>query len=293
MAKKSSSHHSAHAHDYSSVTSVVAKTDDGTIQITFSIPAEIIAHEEEHVLTEFQQTAKIPGFRPGKAPLSKVKENTDAGALLDHTLQHILPHAFNSAIEEHKLKPAIYPKFEILSDINDASQATWQIRAVTCELPDVELGDYKKIVTEAIGQKIIVSKDAKEPTREEKESKLLQALVEKIKVNIPKLLIEEEVNTRLSQLLEKIDKLGLSLEKYLASLGKDAQKLREEYETQAIQAISLELILNKIADEQKVEVSQKDIDDAATAAGVGSDQKRFIASVLRRRAVLDALINEK
>jgi len=45
-------------------------------------------------------------------------------------------------------------------------------------------------------------------------------LLRNIKIEIPKLLIEEEVNTRLSQLLERIEKLGLDLEKYLQTIGK-------------------------------------------------------------------------
>jgi hypothetical protein len=36
-------------------------------------------------------------------------------------------------------------------------------------------------------------------------------------------LIDEEVNSRLSKLLERIEKLGLTLESYLSSIGKTAQ----------------------------------------------------------------------
>jgi FKBP-type peptidyl-prolyl cis-trans isomerase (trigger factor) len=275
-------HTHQHDHDYSEISSTIAKTDDGSVQITFSIPKSIINHEEEHVLVELQKTTKIPGFRPGKAPLTQVKAKADAGEVLEHTLQHILPQAFSKAVQDNKLKPALYPRFEILSQDDP-----WQVRATTCELPEVDLGDYKKTVKEAL-------KDTKKETKqEEKEQLSLEALLTSIPLSIPQMLIEEEVNARLSQLVERIDKLGLDLDKYLASVGKDAPALRVEYETQAKQAITLELILNKVADVEKIAAPEEEIKEALKASdaqNADDSQKRVVASILRRRKVLDSLI---
>src|SRR5258706_424878 len=84
--------------------------------------------------------------------------------------------------------------------------------------------------------------------QKEKEQIVLKTLIDNIKVSIPKLLIDDEVNHRLSDLLARIEKLGLNLDSYLASVGKTPQSLREEYERQVKDGVSLELILNKIAD---------------------------------------------
>ncbi len=277
------------------ITSTVAKEEDGTIQITFSIPKSVIDTHETQTLTELAKSAKVAGFRPGKAPLEKVKANITKEKLLEQTLSKILPKAFSESIAEHKIKPATFPKFEILSQATD-----WQIRATTSEIVDFELGDYRKIVKDALA-----SLPKEEPARNTshsdaggKEQKALSALVDAIKITIPHILIEEEVNMRLSQLLERIEKLGLTLEGYLASIGKTPESIRKEYQKQSKMAISLELILNKIAQSEKIEVPHEEIHKAMAALGgdpkedphLNQDKHRAVESVLRRRAVLDSLI---
>lgn len=271
------------------ISSVVAKEDDGTVQITFTLPQTLIAQHEEHSLQEMAKTVKVPGFRPGKAPLDQVKSRVSSEKLVERTLSQILPKAFSDAIDEHSLKPATYPKFEILSQGEE-----WQIRAVTCEIVEFDLGDYKNTAAGTIRAASLT----KELSKEEKEQKVIQALVESIKVTIPHILIEEEVNARLAQLLERIEKLGLTLDGYLASIGKSVETLRGEYEQQTKQAISLELILNKIAALDKIEVDHEEVHKAIAAMSAdpkqdphaNPDQHRAIESILRRRAVLDSLL---
>ena len=133
---------------------------------------------------------------------------------------------------------------------------------------------------------------------EEKEQEVIKALLEKTDIAIPKILIDEEVNSRLSKLLERIEKLGLNLDSYLASVGKTPDSLRAEYELQARNSISLDFTLTKIATEQKIEISDKETDAAIEAAGTDSkikerlntpEQRRVIKGVLARRAGLDSL----
>ncbi|HTK03179.1 MAG TPA: trigger factor [Alphaproteobacteria bacterium] len=259
------------------ITSTIAKETDGNVQITFTIPFDIIKKAQDEALVEFAKDAEIPGFRKGKAPLDKVAAKVSQNALMEHSLGHILPKALAEAINEHKLKLAIYPKFELISAEVDRD---WQIRGVTCELPEVELGDYQ--------EKIKLIKD-------KKENDVIKALLETIKITIPKILIEEEVNGRLSNLLARIEKLGLALESYLTSVGKNVEVLRKEYEVQAQEAISLDLILSKIAEVEKLEVKKEEINEALKVSDAKDDEQRerLIESILKRRKALDFLINLK
>lgn len=285
----------------SGISYVVARVEGGTIQITFTVPFSLVSKEREESLKEYAKDIEVPGFRKGHAPLEKVKERVPAGSLIEHTLSHILPKALAEAITEEKIRPAIYPKFEL---IKAEEGEPWEVRAVTCEVPKVELGDYKKIVLGTARAKSIWTpgkgedKEKKEPTKEEKEQEIIKALLGSVKVEIPRLLIEEEVNARLSNLLQRIEKLGLTLEGYLASIGKTSESLRVEYENQAKGAISLDLILSTIAQEEKIVIKETDIDAAIKAASadpkVGErlntpEQRRVIASVLARRAALDGM----
>ena len=108
------------------------------------------------------------------------------------------------------------------------------------------------------------------------------------------------MNSKLSQLLDRIEKLGLQLESYLASVGKTPDGLRKEYEQQAKQALTLDLILNEIAKKESIKANPKAVDAALEARRadpnlkdeVPTDQeKRLIESILVRKSALDSLVS--
>jgi FKBP-type peptidyl-prolyl cis-trans isomerase (trigger factor) len=281
------------------ITSVVARETDGNIQITFTIPWAEIQKAEEETVAEMAKDIDIPGFRKGNAPLDKVRAKIPQSQLVEHSLGHILPKALSESITENKLKIAVYPKFELVSAKDNEA---WQIRAITCELPEFELGKYKEAATGALRSDSIIvpGQEKKERTKEEKENLVLKALLDNIKITVPKILIEEEADSRLSSLLSRLEKLGLALESYLASINKKPEDLRAEYALQAKDAISIDLILNKIAEAENLKVDDKEVTSALqiSQASSGSnedsdnqeDRKRLIESILRRRKALDYLI---
>jgi FKBP-type peptidyl-prolyl cis-trans isomerase (trigger factor) len=285
-------------------SSVVAKSDDGTIQITFTIPFSDITETKEHVASEMSPKITVPGFRPGKAPVGEVMKHINENELLEKTLSHILPKLLGDAITEHKIRPAIYPKFELVSAKEGED---WQVRATTCEIPNIDLSDYKEKIKGMNKAKAIwtpgkgdtepnAKQEDPEATRIKNEQEIIKTLLSSIKINLPKVLVEDEVNARLSKLLERIEKLGLSLDSYLASIGKNPQGLRSEYEAQAKEAISLDLILTKIAEEEKLTVDPKSMEEAIKAGqadpklGESMDtpeRKLIIENILKRRMALD------
>lgn len=283
------------------ITSVVAREDNGNIQITFTLPFSIVKEAQDNVIKEFAKDTEIPGFRKGMAPLEKVAAKIPQNTLIEHALSHVLPKALAEAITNNKLQIAIYPKFEL---INAKEGETWQIRGVTCELPKVELGDYKKSIQGALRSNSIIvpGKEKKELTREEKENIAIKALLDSIKLKLPQILVDEEVDSRLSSLLGRLEKLGLALESYLSSIGKKVEDLRSEYTNQAKDAISLDLILTKVAEDENINVDQKEIEGALEMSQVDpkakdmnpeeiDNKKRLMESILKRRKALDFLIN--
>lgn len=293
----------------SKVTSTLAKSEDGTIQVTFTIPYQKIDSARKSVLEEMGKNIEVPGFRKGKAPIDKVAEHVSQDSVIQKTLGNILPKLIGDVIKEENLRPAIYPKFELLKA---KDKEPWQVRATTCELPKVTLGDYKSKIKGAGKAKAIWTPDKgkpdnseekqkpKETTKAEKEQEVMKLLLESVKVNVPRLLIDEEVNTKLSQLLARIEKLGLSLESYLSSIGKNPQSLRQEYEAQARNSIALDLILSEIVNTEKISVDKSEVDAAVTAGARNEeekakfdtpDQRRIAESVLKRRKALDSLVS--
>lgn len=284
------------------ITSVIAKEEDGNIQITFTIPFDTIQKSQEETLAEFAKDIEIPGFRKGQAPIGKVREKVSQSQLIEHSLGHLLPKALAEAVSNNKLKIAIYPKFEL---IKAQEGEAWQIRGITCELPTVDLGEYKKEIAGVLRAKSIVvpgKEEAKTESKEQKESVVLKALVDSVKIKVPAILIEQEADSRLSSLLARLEKLGLALESYLASINKKAEDLRAEYALQAKDAILIDLALNKIAEEEKLTVDPKELESALQISAASNptkkeseqeseDRKRMIESILRRRKALDYLLS--
>ena len=101
----------------------------------------------------------------------------------------------------------------------------------------------------------------------------------------------------MSQTLEDVKKLGLTLDQYLSSTGKNPQILREEYRKKAENDIKLEFTLLKIAEEEKIVVEEKEIEEAIKASKSDDERKNLeanrylLASILRQQKTLDFLKN--
>lgn len=278
---------------------VVAREEDGTIQITVTIPKEEVSKAEAQTLGEIAQTIKIPGFRPGKAPLEDVKQHASAQTVLEKILAKIIPPAYQKVIKEHNLKPILTPRFEL---VKTETNSDWQIRALTCEIPNVELGDYQKELEGAGAANKLWTPDKakrgtpKEPTQEEKENLVLDTLLKTTKVTLSKLLIEEEVNHRLAGLVDQTQKLGLSVDEYLARTNRTVESLKQEYTQQAESQLKLMILLSRVAQKEGITVSDDDVNEVLQK-GENSDQKsspsesqkEMIKGVLLRRRALDRL----
>lgn len=284
---------------------VLARLEDGTLQITFVLPYETVQKVRESQLKRLVEGMQLPGFRKGKAPKDLAMNHVDKQRLYELTLQHLLPEYYTKAMVEHNLKPVLQPRFELVSV---EEEKDWTIRAITCELPEINLGDYKKKIAAAAKPEIWTPakgdpKANNKPSREEKEQQIIKALLETTNVNLPKLLLDEEVNHKLAQLLDQVQKLGLTVEQYLASTGKSLEQIRLEYARQSEESIKLVLILNRVAQEEGLQVTDSEIEAviSATAQAQGPqtqaamstpEQRALIRAVLFRRKALDSLVNQ-
>ena len=272
------------------ISSTVAKTDDGTIQITLTIPYKTIQEKRVGMIAEAAKDIVIDGFRKGMAPLDKVEAKLGEQTIIEKTLTGILPEALGQVVETEKLVLALYPKFELISAEKDKD---WQVRAVSCELPKITLGDFQKEVL--VGK----PKEKKELSRGEKENLVLTAILKTSEVKLPKLLINEEVEARLTSLLVRLEKLSLKLESYLASVGKTPESLRVEYEKQVTESITLELALNEIAKKEGVEIKETEIDEAIKASlpevkdqTISPAQRQMLRGVILRQKTLQTLASK-
>jgi trigger factor len=98
----------------------------------------------ERVAKEFAKVARVPGFRPGKAPITLIRRRF-ADDIKGEVLQSLVPERVEKAVSEQKLTPVSQPKVEQL-DFNDGQPL--KFRAVFEVLPEFELGNYKDLQLE-------------------------------------------------------------------------------------------------------------------------------------------------
>lgn len=274
---------------------------DGTIEIEAIIAKEEIKKEFELVLSELQKTTEIKGFRKGKAPRERVQRVVGQDAIYQKVINQLLPKIYQQTIEQQQLKPIISPRAELVSAQEGSD---WKIKFVTCELPEINLNNYKETIKKtAAKESIWTPEKAKKETKKEDESltrakrfqTIIDTLAQTVQVVLPQILIDSEVNQRLANLIEKTEKMGLSIEQYLNTINKTADSIRGEYRQESEKNWRLELALNKISDEEKIVVSDQDIESALDKIKDKkekdqlSNQRYLLSSMIRRQKTLEFL----
>jgi FKBP-type peptidyl-prolyl cis-trans isomerase (trigger factor) len=277
------------------------KLPDNSVEILVKVPWEEVEKEYQKALEELQKEATLPGFRKGKAPKAQVEKSIGKEKIYQEVIEQLIPRLYQEALTSQKINPIISPKVELIAAQEGKD---WEIKFTTAEKPTVSLGNYqeeiKKINTKG---KIWTPESEEKKTPEEKEKEerekldqIIETILKASQVTLPAILFENDVNQKLAGLIEKTEKLGLTLEQYLASLGKTAAEIRREYEEESRRNWQLELVLAKIADEEKITVSDEEINQFI-AKTPQSDQKALeqqrylIAAMLRQQKTLNFLKN--
>lgn len=270
----------------------IEKKPDGTIELKISLSWKDIKKEWDSVVAEMVKSADLPGFRKGKAPKKLVEEKLDKTRVKDEVLQKLLPVAYASAIKENNLKPIIDPQIHLDEELVEGKD--WKFHIFTCEAPEVNLGTYKAEVKKLTAKSKIEVPG--KPKEEPKLDEIVEAVLNSAKVSIPTILIQKEADRLLSQMLDEVKKLGMTLDQYLASTGKTAEDIRAEYAKRAERDLKLEFVLQKISATEKITVGDAEIQKAIDAAKPEEKEsltanKYLLASIIRQQKTLDFLKN--
>lgn len=278
----------------STQTAALERQENGAIKLTISIPWEDITKEREHAIEHAVKNAELSGFRKGKAPRKLVEEKLDPAKIQEEVLRTLLPQAYVKAVEEHKLNPIMNPKIHV-EKLEE--EKPWVFSAVTAEKPEIKLGGYKDAVKSITAKSKIIIPGKEGEKKETSLDEIVKAVLDSMTGNIPPILIEQEVDRLLSQLLDDIKKLGMTLDQYLASTSRTAESLRDEYAMRAINDVKLEFALSQIAEDEKITVEDKEIEEAILKAKDEKERKNLeqnrylLASIIRQQKTLDFLKN--
>ncbi len=255
------------------------KSEKSTAHVEILASAAEVATEQTHTLEHMAAETTIKGFRQGKAPLNVVKTSLDPEKLKQKTVIHLLGHAIDQAVKDLKLKVIANPRLTK----EDTGKDDWTFTLEFPLYPEFELGDYQAKI------KAVYAKD--KPDNDDKKLKAaFDTLLDTVKMEIPQVLIDEEVNRSLSRLVSQTESLNLSVPDYLKSIKKTPDQLREEYQKTANESLRLDFLLFAVARDLKLTVSEDEVKSLQGAAQVKEADRPYLESVLLKRKAVDSLL---
>ena len=135
------------------------------------------------------------------------------------------------------------------------------------ELPTID-DEFAKDVSEFDSLKELKAdiKTKKEKQNEDRATSELQesavkAVCETAEVDIPSGMIESEVDMMTRDMNQRLAYQGISLDQYLQMLGKTMEDYKKECEEPAKESVKMRLVLEAVANDSKIEVTDKDIEE--------------------------------
>ena len=108
--------------------------------VEVEIPADLLSSESRRVTSEFARQAKLPGFRPGKAPTSVVRTRF-AKEIEEEVVSRLLGQTFRDVIREKGLEPVGDPQLEHVDAFIEGAPMKFKARFEV--KPAIELGEYR------------------------------------------------------------------------------------------------------------------------------------------------------
>ena len=112
---------------------------DSQVALSMEIEDERLERAMEAAYRRVAGRVNIAGFRRGKAPRSLVERVVGREALLEEALEHLLPEAYEEALQIAQVKALTDPEFDV------ESMTPLKAKATVVVPPPVELGDYLSI----------------------------------------------------------------------------------------------------------------------------------------------------
>ena len=219
----------------------------------------------------------IPGFEDQMVGM-KVEEERDINVKFPEEY-HAADLAGKDAtfkVKLHEIKEKILPELddEFAKDISEFDT----------------LEDYRKDVNKKVKQR------KENQAKAEKEQEAIEKFIKKVEVVIPEGMIDEEVEKMVEEMNANLSYQGLNIDQYLQYMGITLDDYKKEMRGQAEKRIKLNLGLEAVATQEKVEVSDEDIDtkikELAAQYGAG-DEESLLKNENARNYMRQELVHEK
>ncbi|HEY6071520.1 MAG TPA: trigger factor family protein, partial [Chthoniobacterales bacterium] len=122
----------------------VEKKPESVSTLKIELPPEEVSKEWDAIATSFARFAKIPGYRPGKAPRAVVDKRFRK-EIQEELIKKLVAKSYREAIEQKKLRVASLTNVD---EVHVGEDKSMSFQATVVMSPEFKLPDYKKISVE-------------------------------------------------------------------------------------------------------------------------------------------------
>ena len=134
----------------SGITVEIKKLDNSEIEIIGEIPAELFDKNREQAIKNIGKNIELPGFRKGHVPEAMLAKHIGEQAIMEEMAEMTIGKEYKNIIIENKLDPISRPEVGI-TKIAAGNPLGFTIKVAV--MPNIEIGDYKKISKEVYSKK--------------------------------------------------------------------------------------------------------------------------------------------
>ena len=145
-------------------------------KLTVSVPAEEVDSAVDKKLAEAAQNVRLPGFRPGKVPMSVMKQRFGPG-VRQEVLGDVINQSFQEAVMTESLRPAGQPSieaksvesgkdieyvatFEIYPTVSLNEIKDFEVTRLSCEIGESDVNDIIEVFQKQQGQLVDMDRAA-------------------------------------------------------------------------------------------------------------------------------------
>src|ERR1700736_2280009 len=128
----------------------VEKKPESVSTLKIELPAEEVSKEWDAIANSFARFAKIPGYRPGKAPRTLIDKRFRK-EIQEEVTKKLVSKSYREAIEQKKLRVASLTNLE---DVQFGEDKSMRFQATVVTAPEFKLPAYKNIPVELPDTKV-------------------------------------------------------------------------------------------------------------------------------------------
>lgn len=219
------------------------------ITITKMAPGNALGFK---IKTSLAPEVKLADFK--KIAVAENNKETPEVTVTDAEVEDVILNirknlAHEKVHNEHSSDPHVHDHREVTDA--DLPEATDELAK--------RVGNFATVDTmkEKIKENIQIEKKIKE--KDKKRTGVIEAIMEKSTVDLPKIIIEGEMEKMMAQFKDDLARAGIGYEDYLKHIKKTEEDLRGEWRETALKRAKSQVILNTIAKSEGIAPAEEDV----------------------------------